>query len=218
MILASSDSFFHIWITKLIGSTRYEAYVIGDLEKEDARVFWQQKLKRFELELANENMLVPQWPDFDTVYSICGGNMFLLGKAMKYWAIECSTPPVDWYEFPYVDQEILKLTKASLPSDDLASYEYGKSGPVWNSEDLNYVMTELINSPLGAVSYQMLCREKGRSVIESLIEHNVLHLRPINRGSYDIQKSGIKGAVVTAESACGLYAMNFMVNPEVKVH
>ena len=52
VLLASSDSFFHIWISKLIGSTRYEAIVIGDLDKEHARAFWKQKVKQLEMNLA----------------------------------------------------------------------------------------------------------------------------------------------------------------------
>ena len=158
------------------------------------------------MNLADRNIHAPQWPEFETVYSICGGNMFLLSKALDYWVVESPTPPVDWYQFPYVEQELSKLIKAEHPSHDLAMCAAGKSVPFWKTEDLYSVMRKVIKS--GAVSYQTLCKQKGRHVIDSLLEHNIIHLRPIKHGSYDMGRSRIKGGVVTAESACGLYAMD----------
>lgn len=95
--------------------TRYETIVIGDLDKEDARIFWKQKLKQLEMDLADRNIHVPQWPEFDAVYSICGGNMFLISKALNYWVLQSATPPIDWYKFPYVVQEFSKLIRQNTP-------------------------------------------------------------------------------------------------------
>lgn len=51
-MFASSDSFFHLWVAKYIGSTRYESYVIGDLTKDEAKLYWEEKGKQMEVELA----------------------------------------------------------------------------------------------------------------------------------------------------------------------
>ena len=57
-------------------------------------------------------------------------------------------------------------------------------------------MKIIIASPGGVVLYNKLRRKLGRKIIDSLIEHNILHLRPTNRWLFDI------GPVVTAKSAC----------------
>ena len=48
------------------------------------------------------NIRASQWPEFDTVYSTCGENMFLFNKALNYWVVESSTQPVDWNQFQHV--------------------------------------------------------------------------------------------------------------------
>ena len=54
----------------------------------------------------------------------------------------------------------------------------------------------------GAVEYDTLCEEKGRHVVDSFIEHNIIHLRPTIHGSYDMGKIAvIQGRVVTAHVA-----------------
>ena len=56
---------------KFIGATRYEAYVLGDLDKSEAKAFWQEELKDLEFKLACHNECLPSlWPDFETVYML----------------------------------------------------------------------------------------------------------------------------------------------------
>lgn len=43
-LLVSSDSFFHLWVASYIGASRYSSYVLGDLTKEEAELFWNQRL------------------------------------------------------------------------------------------------------------------------------------------------------------------------------
>ena len=107
---------------------------------------------------------------------------------------------------PYLVIFKLGELNAEYPSDDLAMHESGKSVPFWKTEDLYSVTRKVVKS--GAVSYRTLCKEKGMRVIDSLIEHNIIHLRPTKR---NMGKNRIKGAVVTAESGCGLYAMDYML-------
>ena len=72
-------------------------------------------------------------------------------------------------------------------------------------------MKTVIASPGGIVSYDVLCEKMGRKTIDSLIEHNIIHLRLTNMWSFDIDEAKVIGPVVTAESVCGLYAMRRMV-------
>ena len=74
VLFSSSDSFFHLWVSKYIGSTRYETYVIGDLAQEEALSFWNYLLER----LSWDGPL----PEFETIYNLCKGNMFLIQRAL----------------------------------------------------------------------------------------------------------------------------------------
>ena len=69
------------------------------------------------------------------------------------------------------------------------------------------VMQKLVKAESGFLIYDDLCKEHGRSVIDSMIEHNILHLRPTNYCSFDLPSQPKHKAIVTAESACGRIAM-----------
>ena len=135
--------------------------------------------------------------------------MFLLDKALEFWFNQCTIQQqLDWHQFPFFTQEWNKLEKACFLSAELLSYEHGKSKPLWNSKHLLTVMKKLTESSSGVLLYQDLCAELGRPVIDSLIEHNIAHLRSTRLCSYDIEVPGeIKGGLITAESPCGLYVM-----------
>ena len=63
-ILVSSDSFFHLWVSGFIGTSRYANYVIGDLPKKDAEEFWQNKLFPA---IRNKAIVLP---DFNDIYKV----------------------------------------------------------------------------------------------------------------------------------------------------
>ena len=42
VILSSSDSFFNLWVSNLVGAVRYKTYIIGDLPEVDTSRFWEQ--------------------------------------------------------------------------------------------------------------------------------------------------------------------------------
>lgn len=80
--LASSDSFFHLWVEQFMGSSRYTTYVLGHLDEDETRRYWEYKVLK-----DHDNMLKKasnSTPDFESVFSICGGSMFL----MKLFCIE----------------------------------------------------------------------------------------------------------------------------------
>ena len=41
VVMASSDSFFNLWVKKFIGSSRYSTYVVGHLNKGCAKEYWE---------------------------------------------------------------------------------------------------------------------------------------------------------------------------------
>lgn len=152
-----------------VGTHRYQICVFGDLPKKEADEFWQQLHKN-----VNETIT------FGEAYKLCGGNMFLLRNLFEYVTISGST---DLHGFPYFKQERTKFIKAIYPS---YLGHYLKSTPQWNQEQIILVMKELVNAKSGFLIYDDLCKEYGRSVIDSMIEHNILHLRPTSYYSFDL--------------------------------
>ena len=71
-ILVSSDSFFHLWVSGFIGTSRYANYVIGDLPKESTKEFWLEKLSP----VIRDKMIA--LPNFNEVYKVCDGNVSLV--------------------------------------------------------------------------------------------------------------------------------------------
>ena len=113
---------------------------------------------------------------------------------------------MNWHNFPYVCQAKHKLIKACYPSGELSSES---SKPAWKKDDLYYIMKQLVRSKSGCVSYASLCEELGSPVVDSLIEHKILHLRPIY--SYDLPNQSEGEVVVTAESPSLHYVMKHLI-------
>lgn len=63
--------------------------------------------------------------------------------------------------------------------------------------------------------YDELCEQFQGTVIDSFIEHNIFHLQPTWRCTYDLPvtfySKPIDVPIVTAESACGLYAVRYLL-------
>ena len=160
-------------MSKFIGVTRYQSYVIRDLKQDEAKLFWEEKLRRMKRQLIRHKKVVPPWPDFEIIFSMCGGNMFLIGKALDFWVIERSIKEVvDWRQFPFYTQELSKLTNAYFPSG-LYKQEVGKLKPQWTGRVMLGVMKQLIATPKGVASYYDLCEEFVSTSVDSLIEHSI---------------------------------------------
>lgn len=39
VLLVSSDSFFNLWVEKFVGPTRYNTYILGHLDREEAEMY-----------------------------------------------------------------------------------------------------------------------------------------------------------------------------------
>lgn len=73
-------------------------------------------------------------------------------------------------------------------------------------------MKMLVNSKLGVVQYNSACDSIGKDIINSMIEYNLIHMRPTSRLSFDVL--GHKKPIITAESPAALAAMKMLVNEE----
>ena len=129
--------------------------------------------------------------------------------------LDFRVPDTIWNGFPYVMQETAKLYKAYYRPNEVSLYETNKPQPLWTKEDLVIIMSKLVASE-GFLLYHDLCEKLGTMVVDSFIEHNVLHLRPTTLYMYDLPAAfyskQIDVPIVTAESACGLYAMRLVLN------
>jgi|GEM_PF-4101716 hypothetical protein len=68
-------------------------------------------------------------------------------------------------------------------------------------------MKELVNSDSGFLIYEDLCKEVGQSVVDALIDYNLLHLRPSRNFAYDLPEYDAEKAVLTAETPSSFVAM-----------
>ena len=78
-------------------------------------------------------------------------------------------------------------------------------------------MEKLVSSKSGFVEYNDLCKEVGKTVVDSLIRDSLLHLRPTVSLTNDLphHKEGIP--VVTAETPCGLLAIKHLVQEKAQL-
>jgi len=201
VLLASSDSFFHRWVADYIGASRYETFVIGNLDEHDAKKFWELMLKSSNYSYQSNHNL----PDFQMIHTICGGNMLLMENALKYWKSQMHLRNnVSWELFPCLVQERSRLYRACFnPS---AMKYINKSKPCWTKETFFIVMKKLVNATNGFLFYNDLCKELGQGIVDSFIEHNIVHLRPTSRCSYDLPIQDHQ-AIITTQSACSRIAM-----------
>lgn len=70
VILATSDSFVHNWINKLVGSDWFQAFVLDHLSKEESNKYWDKQIA-FNGSYGHAKI------NFEEVHYICGGSMFL---------------------------------------------------------------------------------------------------------------------------------------------
>ena len=199
VVLASSDSFYHMWLTKYIGSSQFNTYVIGNLTKDDAKKYWEEHALK-----EHRHKSVIHAPSFEDAYYACGGNIHLLNKyAAEYYRKKGKLVPED---FSLVIQQGARLVKALLTES-----------AEWNEADLLKVMEKLIESENGFLLYDELCKELGEVKIVSLIEANLLHLRPTPELSYDLENAP-KKMIVTADSPTSALAMKLILEEYSKTN
>ena len=168
VIMASSDSFFHRWIAQYIDSAYFRNFVIGHLCKEEARRYWEEEVVKDGKPLA-----------FEDVYNICGGCMHLMGETYRIY--NATGGVVKPYGMSYISQRRSKFIKAL----NAASIH-------WTRNDIIEVMEKLIQSKYGYVSYDSLCETVCQQTVDSLIEQNIIHLRPCGIFPFDVEMAVLR--------------------------
>jgi len=73
-------------------------------------------------------------------------------------------------------------------------------------------MTQLVQSQSGFVLYDAVCENIGKPAVDSLIQHNAIHLRPTKECSFDLPNQPENQGIVTPESVCGYIAMKHVLD------
>ena len=201
-ILISSDSFFDQWVAQFVGSSRYNTYVVGHLDREEAEIYWKEKLQmRNAHQLRNRDAC----PRFDNVFEVCGGSMYLMDKLFHEYCQESSNGLIsrDVENFHVVLQEQSRMMAALALAGDVRFK--GAELPKWTRDMLIELMTMLTTESTGYLDYDKACFKCGKEAIDSMIEHKVIHLRPTSRLAYDVPNH--TDPIITAESPAAFYAM-----------
>jgi len=200
VVLGTSDSFYHLWVSKYVGSSRYTSYVIGDLSRIEASRFWSEISKSFP-----HTTDVPS-PSFENAHQVCGGNMFLLRKYLhEHYQSRGQLVPSG---FSLVGSERVHLLNAY--------YDAGKHTPYanyssFNQSQLTSLFQRLVDAKNGFIVYDDLCDDLGKDVVDALIACNCIHLRPSKTCTYDIPEAPENVAIVTAETQSSLFAMKLVL-------
>jgi len=205
VVLASSDSFFPLWVTKFVGSSRSKCYVIGDLSRDESKKFWEEKI------VVKLNRPDIEKPPFESAYSVCGGNMFLLSHYIKdYLIAEGKFEPKNFF---LVRQERTRLVRAIWKDlGQIGALTSQDSKPEWSKDQLYQMMELLVKSPDGFLEYENLCVTMTQKVVDSFIHYKILHLRSSKEFAWDIPNAPIERAIVTAETPSAIEAMRQLLN------
>jgi len=196
VVLASSDSLVHNWLSNLVGVDRFQTFVVGHLSKKEANDYWDQAV-------ASNGFNGRDPINFSDVHQICGGNMFLLSQAYEDYVINGIQPSESFLVY----QAQMGLIKAMAP-DNMFYQDPFKAAPKWKTDDLLFVIHQLTQADGGYVYYQDLIDQIGQTAVDSLTEYNVIHVRPYFSLCKDLDPAPLESkAIVTAESQPGLYVM-----------
>ena len=203
VILCSSDSFMYNWLANFVGNDRFNVYAIGHLSKEQAKIFFNERIVTV---ASGENKI-----SFEEMYGVCGGNMFLM-EIMYFDYIFGGIHPKESFYLQLARSRLLKVLSPtnSFINDPL------KSPPKWTKEEVLIIINRLANSEGGYVNYYEMCEEIKEESLQSLIEYNIVHMRPYCKLSYqDLDPLPIKPEpVITPESQVGLLAMKQLVQKD----
>lgn len=145
-------------------------------------------------------------PNFEKVFAVCGGSMFLMDHfCEQYYLEEDSGMIKDLTTFSMVLQQQSKLTRALTPEKTFLENE----SPKWNKQQWIEVMKKIVHADLGILDYNSLCEEFGKKTINSMIAYNLLNFRPTSSLSFDIPSH--RDPVITAESPAAFVAMKRLI-------
>ena len=205
VVLISSENFFDQWVEQFVGPTNYSVHVIGHLDREEAEMYWKENiLKKNEHYLMNTN---PRpLPEFDKVFEVCGGSMYLMDMFFDEYYQDPTNGLInkDPINFHVVMQEERRILTALSPGEVKSLKEV--EGPKWTEKELIKLMKDLTTARTGVLDYNDMCSKFGTGVVNSIISSNIpLYLRPTSRLAYDVPNHA--SPIITAESPAAFVAM-----------
>ena len=138
VLLCSSDSFMHNWLTNFVGNDRFNTYYIGHLSKEEERRYWTERIEGHNV---GKRRL-----DFEEIYAVAGGNMFLLRRMFLDFNFGGIQPSDSFF----LQQAKNHLAKALNPTNPFIQDPL-KSLPKWSRDNLITIMKELTQSSGGYI-------------------------------------------------------------------
>ncbi|CAG8641143.1 1458_t:CDS:2 [Funneliformis mosseae] len=173
-VLTSSDSFFFNWIENLLHIPHATPYVVGDLSKEEAEEYFEKRvLPKHECkELEGK---------FDHVRKITGTRMLIIDRYVKEYQNFKGKLAVS--DFSVYGSEYSKL-KAGLHPNKL-KYSDKPNLPLWKDSDLIKTMKAIVEAEnQGYILEDDLINEIGSEQVDSLVDYNFLHCRPVSTSKY----------------------------------
>ena len=162
VLLCSSDSFTHNWLANFVGNDRFNTYSIGHLSQADAKRFWHERI----VPSAESDL------QFEDVYKIAGGNMFLMRRMFLDYVLGGIHPKESFF----LQHAKTQLIKALCPSNPFIKDPL-KSKPMWTKEQIVTIMRKLTSAEGGYLYYAKVCDEVGQLGLDFMMEYNILHLR-----------------------------------------
>ena len=156
------------WLANFVGNDRFKVYPIGHLSKEEAGRFWKERV-------SVDGFHDQEKLSFEEVFSVAGGNMFL----MKMMYIAYQLADVHPEDSIYLQMAKSRLLKAIRPNNTFINNPL-KSPPKWTTEDIK----KISNSDGGYVYIDELDGELTEGSLDSLIEYNLVHSRPYFKMNY----------------------------------
>ena len=169
---------------------------MGHLDKKEAEIYWKENiLTQNSHWLKNTN--AP--PEFDKVFEVCGGSMYLMDMFFREYCQEPSNGLIhsDARNFHVVLQEERRMMEV------LAAATSFEEHPKWTRDKLRKLMRMLTDT--GILDYNVVCSIFGKDVIDFMIKYDIIHLRPTCRLAYDVPDH--TNPIITAESPAALVAM-----------
>ena len=123
------------------------------------------------------------WP---RVYEICGGNIGLLERCARYAKATGS-----WKEgLEEVSNGPKAKVKKGLWPEDFPT-QGSRSPPAWTAEDYKTVLREIAFAKeyKHAVSYHQLKKMVGKKAVKSMVEWNLVAVRPYSSWAKDVPKT-----------------------------
>jgi hypothetical protein len=194
VMLSSSDSFFLEWLTERHVRPYVDTYVVGDLDKNDAKKFYHHLSCDIEK------------PDFEKVYEIFGGRMFDIEKFLILW--QATQGNLDFENYTPIEQATSTLRHALKPEfwhKQHSDLPY----PVWTKPDLLKAMQMIVNGGCW-IKRALLEEEIGEEIVKSWLQHNILHYRPSNHFTFDIPQA----EVITPERPFECVAMKKLLEQQ----